>query len=173
MNFFRQAGAEHRTKLVVVLDFQNVGVSARNIPSMDDFIMTQLGQMGSSTEHRIYKAFARPDQQAAVTELEKLKWRVKEDTANLDEAIVQQSRADCGQDPYDTTLVICSKDGDFSGLVKEMQDWGVEVYLMGPPDTSRRLIQAVESGHWIQWPARFLTLVQNSSVSEFISRQPG
>ena len=43
MNFFRQVGVEHRTRLVVVLDFQNLGVAARNVPKMDDFIMEMLG----------------------------------------------------------------------------------------------------------------------------------
>lgn len=152
MNFFRQVGPEQRTRLVVVLDFQNLGVSARDISTMDEFIMEKLDRIAPQTDLEVFKAFARPDQEAAIGELRKLKWRVKADKANQDSAIVQQVKSDCGHDPDNTVLVICSKDGDFSHLIGEMQDWGVEVYLMGPHDVSQRLKNAVGNGKWVGWP---------------------
>ena len=164
MNFFRQMGSEHRSRLVVVVDFQNLGVAARNVSKMDDFLMEKLDRIAPETELEVFKAFARPDQDAAISELRKLKWGVKADKANLDSAIVQQVKSDCGHDPDNTVLVICSKDGDFAGLVREMQDWGVEVYIMGPADTSRRLTQAVESDHRIYWPDPHSDVVQAVSI---------
>lgn len=152
--FFRQSSSGNRSRLIVMLDFQNLGVSAADIQDLDNRIMSELDRIAPSTDHEVFKAFARPDQLAAVNELRRLKWRVKTDNGNLDQAIIQQSKSDCGHDPDDTTLVICSKDGGFAPLIREMRDWGVTVYVMGPPNTSRRLAETAGSGYWIQWPIR-------------------
>ena len=165
MNFFRRVEIQPRNRLVVVLDFQNLGITARDISKMDDFLMEKLDRIAPQTELEVFKAFARPDQEAAISELKKLKWRVKADKVNLDSAIVQQVKSDCGHDPENTVLVICSRDGDFASLVREMQDWGVEVYLMGPADTSQRLIHAVERDHRIHWPDPHPDVVQAVSIT--------
>ena len=169
MNFFKQIGVEHRTRLVVVLDFQNLGVTARNITKMDDFIMEGVDRIAPQTDHEVFKAFARSDQDAAVSELRKLKWRVKADKANMDSAIIQQAKSDCGHDPEKTVLVICSKDRDFASLIQEMRDWGVEVYLMGPHDVSQRLKEAVGHGRWVVWPQSFPVVVQIPTIADYIS----
>jgi len=142
------SGRRHR--VMVALDFQNLGVSAGNVEAMDTRIMTEVRRVAPSTNHELFRAYCRPDQQAAVAELERLDWRTQSNRDDLDGSIIQQCRSYCGQDPDATILFICSKDGDFVDLVAEMRDWGVQVYVMGPRDSSQRLVQAAGSG-WIRW----------------------
>ena len=169
-SFFREYVVGHRTRLVVILDFQDLGVSAVNIQRMDYFIMDELERIAPSTHEELFKAFAKPDQVVSIAELKKLKWRVWVDESDQDQAIIQQVKSDCGQDPDDTVLVICSRDGDFAELVKEMKDWGVLVYMMGPPGTSQHVKGAVEAAQWIQWPFNFPNVIQYPSITDFISQ---
>ena len=124
-----------------------------------------MDRIAPNTEHEVFKAFARPDQDAAAGELKKLKWRVKADKGNMDPSIIQQAKSDCGHDPDNTVLVMCSKDGDFASLIQEMRDWGVDVYLFGPSDTSQKLKSAVAYGRHVQMPSRFANVVQSVSIS--------
>lgn len=137
-----------RNRRIVMWDFQNVAVAASDIQRVDGEIMKSLDGISTSSDHDLFKAFCRPDQHAATEELKRLKWRVKERKDDLDPALFQECRSDCGQAPTDTILVICTKDGDFAKLVEEMRESGVQVYVMGPKNSSQRLIRAAGSG-WI------------------------
>jgi len=170
-SFFRKFVEGDRTRLVVILDFQNLGVSALSIKQMDHYIMEEVERIAPATHQEIFKAFASPDQVVGITELKKLKWRVRVDDDDQDDAIVQQVKSDCGQAPEDTILVMCSRDGNFEELVKEMQRRGVMVHMMGPPGTSQQVRNAVEPDYWTQWPANFPTVIQYPSVADFIARQ--
>ena len=170
-SFFRKFVEGDRTRLVVILDFQGLRVSALEIQKMDHFIMDELERIAPATHQEIFKAFASPDQVVGITELKKLKWRVRVDNDDQDDAIVQQVKSDCGQAPEDTILVMCSRDGDFEELVKEMQRRGVRVHMMGPPGTSQQVRNAVEPEYWTQWPVNFPTVIQYPSVADFIARQ--
>ena len=169
-SFFRKYVEADRTRLVVILDFQNLGVSALSIQQMDRYIMEEVERVAPSTSDEIYKAFASPDQVVGVAELKKLKWRVLIDEADQDDAIIQHIRGDCCLDPESTILIICSRDGGFAGLVKEVQQWGVDVYLLAPPNSSQSLLEAVDLDHRAQWPSRFPTVVQTPSMLEYLSR---
>lgn len=169
-SFFRKFVEGDRTRLVVILDFQELGVSALNIIQMDRYIMEEVERIAPSTHHEVFKAFASPDQVVGISELKKLKWRVRIDDSDQDYAIAQQVRSDCGHAPEDTVLVICSRDGRFEGLVKDMQQRGVMVYMMGPPGTTRRVIDAVDPSQWVQWPSRFPVVVQTPSMLDYLSR---
>ena len=170
LTFFRHLVSGHRTRLVVVLDFQDLRVSALNIKQMDHHIMEELDRIAPATEHEVFKAFASPDQVVGISELKKLKWRVRIDESDQDETIVQQVKSDCGHEPDDTILVFCSRGGDFEGLVNEVQNWGVEVYVMAPLGASQAILSAVDIEYRIQWPARFPTLVQIPSVVDYLAQ---
>lgn len=170
-SFFRKFVEGDRTRLVVILDFQNLGVSVLNIKQMDRYIMEEVERIAPSTHHEVFKAFASPDQVVGVSELKKLKWQVRIDESDQDEAIIQQVRSDCSEDAEDTTLVICSKDGDFSELVKEIQQWGVLVHIIGAHNSSQRLRDAVDSEHWTQWPQAFPRVTQYTSMVDYPARQ--
>lgn len=143
--------ARSRSRLVVMLDFQNLGVTAQRVPALDHFIIKEIEKVGQSVEGGIFKAFCRPDQREAMAALKGLDWRTKSDESDMDTPIIQESKSDCGHDPDDTTLVICSKDGDFSELVEEMRAWGTQVFVMGPHDSSRNL-REVAGRFWIPLP---------------------
>ena len=144
------SGRRHR--VMVALDFQNLGVSANSVPAMDAHIMREVERIIPTWEDGLFKAFCRPDQRAAIDALARLEWRNQSDSSDLDAAIVQQCMSYCGQDRGHTVLFICSRDGDFVGLVRQMRSWGVSVYVMGPHNTNRRLVQEAGSG-WIQLPS--------------------
>ena len=141
------------TRQIVLWDFQNVGVTASDIQKVDEEIMGNLSRISPSADNKLFKVFCRPDQHAATTELRYRKWRVKEHKNDIDRILIQECRSDCGQAPEETVLILCTKDGDFANLVKEMREWGVQVYVMGPKDSSKRLIEAAGS-NWIElkWP---------------------
>ena len=162
--FFRHFVSGHRSRLVVVLDYQNLGVSALSIKQMDSYLMEELERIAPSTDHEVFKAFASPDQVVGIAELKKLKWRVIVDESDQDEAIIQQVKSDCRHDPDDTILVLCSKDGGFGELVSEMQQRNVEVHLITPPGASRSLLATVDTDHLHQWPASFPQVFQMPSI---------
>ena len=168
--FFRHLVSGHRTRLVVILDFQDLGVSALSVKQMDSYLMEELDRIAPSTDREVFKAFASPDQVIGIAELKRLKWRVRIDESDQDEPIIQQVKSDCGHDPDDTILVICSKGGDFEVLVKEMQEWGVEVFMIVPPGASQDMLAAIGTDHRIQWPNRFPIVVQIPTVADYISR---
>ena len=117
---------------IVMWDFQNVAFAASEIQKVDKEIKDNVSRIAPSTDDDLFKVFCRPDQHAASDELKKLNWRVKERENDIDELLIQESKSDCGQAPRETILFICSKDGDFAPLVKEMREWGVQVYVMAP-----------------------------------------
>jgi len=170
-SFFRKFVEGDRTRLVVILDFQNLGVSALSIQQMDRYIMDGVEHIAPYTHHEVFKAFASPDQVVGIAELKKLKWQVRIDESDQDEAIIQQVRSDCSQDAEDTILVICSRDGDFGELVKEMQQWGVIVHVMGAHNANQRLRDAVDSERWTQWPQAFPRMAQYTSMVDYLTRQ--
>ena len=151
VNFFRYSVLGRRNRLLVALDFQNVALASNRVAEMDRWLMAQLNAIAPECEFEQYKAFCRPDQAAAIDELRKLKWKTRVRDENIDSILIQECKSDCGQNPDDTTLVLCSKDGDFSGLVDEMKSWGVKVFVVGPSDTSVKLKGAV-GNDFIQMP---------------------
>ena len=147
------SGRRHR--VMVALDFQNLGVSAGNVEAMDNWIRGEVDRRFPATSHEVYRAYCRPDQVAATAVLRRLHWRIKAATSDADRWITQETKSYCGESPRSTVVFLCSKDRDFSGLVQELCNRGVEVYGMGPSGASQRLVQAVGRQRWIQYPNRF------------------
>ena len=147
------SGRRHR--VMVALDFQNLGVSAGNVEAMDNWIEGEVDRWFSTISHEVYRAYCRPDQEAAIAELRRSGWRVTPIASDADHRIIQDVRSYCGESPENTAVFLCSKDGGFTSLVQELRDRGVDVYGMGPSDSSQRLIQAIGRRRWIQYPSRF------------------
>lgn len=142
---------QSRRRVIVMLDFQNVGVRAQSVTKLTDWIKGQIKNRFPSTNDLLFKAFANPvNQQAAADKLKESGWRVWQKNANMDDAIIQHCKADCGNDPNQTVLILVTKDGDFADLAKHLKSKGVVVYVIGPQDTSQKLIQAVGKKRWIQ-----------------------
>ena len=157
-NFFKRRRPDSkpstgRSTLLVMWDFQNLGVSARQVASLNSTIRAELNGRFSSASHRLFKAFARPDQSSASDALQQIGWRVWEDDVDIDEEIIAQAKSDCGQDPSDTILVLIAQDGDYVELIKELRDHKVEVYLVTRQQGfSQRLAQAVPKKRWMKLP---------------------
>ena len=147
------SGRRHR--VMVALDFQNLGVSAGNVEAMDSWIRGEVDRRFRTASHEVYRAYCRPDQVAATAVLRRLHWRVTPTDSDADQRIIQDAKSYCGESPEDTVLFLCTKDGDFVNLVQEMRHRGARVYGMGPSNSSQGLMQTIGRRRWIQYPNRF------------------
>jgi DNA-binding XRE family transcriptional regulator len=138
-----------RHRLIVMWDFQNVGVSSSHVTEVGGQIRGSLLGKFSSTKQHLFKAFAHPDQSDATDLLSDLGWRVWEDDSDMDEEIIDQSRSDCGAEPGATILVLITRDGDYAEMIEELKTKGVRLYLMAPKEASEDLIEAVGKRRWI------------------------
>ena len=162
------ADSAARTELLVNLDFQNLGLTANDVPAFDAWIRDELNRRFPHTANRWFKGFCALHQSAAAEELERMGWRIWEDSDDLDSEIVSQSRSDCGRKPANTILILGSRDGDFAGLITEMRGKGVMVYLTAPAGISQRLAQAVGEDWLIPWPSTgFGNRLQNPASSPY------
>ena len=132
-----------RTRLLVLWDFQHLSPHLSSLPNFlggaDASAMEELDRRFPATSSRQLKAFV---QQATVSlygyrptdELEKLGWKVWEDSEDLSDDIIRQSKSDCGHEPEDTILVLLTHPGrdELADLVGELKSKGVAVYLMAP-----------------------------------------
>lgn len=157
-SFFRrrrphQKQPKQRSRLLVMLDFQNLGVSAYQVPGLSTWLKEELEKKFPATSYSRYKVFASPHQSEATEQLEGMGWRAWEDSGDMDEEIVNQCKSDCGQEPKDTVLVLITRDGDFAALAEYLKALGVAVYVVSTPfGFSQKLHQAVGPEHWIQLP---------------------
>jgi transcriptional regulator with XRE-family HTH domain len=148
-NFFnrRRPGSKpstSRSTLLAMWDFQNVGIPVHQVKSLELTIRGELDKRFARASHRLFKAFANPNQAAASDELLELGWRVWEDDEEIDDEIIAQAKSDCGQDPEDTILVLIAQDGDYLELIRELREQGVSVYLFTRQhEYSQRLAQVV------------------------------
>lgn len=142
-----------RHRLIVMWDFQNVGVSSSDVTEVSKQIKESLVAKFSSTKQHLFKAFGHPDQSDSTDMLTKLGWRVWEDDSDMDEEIIDQTRSDCGAEPGAIILVLITKDGDFVELIDELKTKGVRVYLMAPETVSKDLVATVGKKRYISFEA--------------------
>ena len=83
-------------------------------------------------------------------------WRIQEYSHDIDEELDSQSWSDCNQSPKDTIFVLITRDGDFTGLIEDLRNKGVRVYLMAPKDSNQNLIKAIGEKRWISFPSSTL-----------------
>jgi len=145
--FIRRTPVKEKTKgrhkLIVMWDFQNVGVSNSDVTEVSKQIKGSLLSKFSSTKQHLFKAFSHPTQSDATDVLSNLGWRIWEDDADMDEEIIDQCRSDCGVEPGATILVLITKDGDFVDMIDELKTKGVRIYLMAPINANEDLIETV------------------------------
>ena len=143
--------AKGRDRLLIMWDFQNLGVAKSKVKAAADQVKAQLGQRFGSASYSRFKAFASPNQASATDQLMGLGWRVWEDNADMDKELVTHAKSDSGQEPNDTTFVLIAKDGGYAPLVKDLRAAGVDVYLIAPAaGCNEKLVESIGKGHWIQ-----------------------
>lgn len=135
---------EARTHSFVYLDAQNLDLNDER----DKVI--KAGTKRFPSAHVTLNAFARPDQAGAIRKLRG--WSVKEGAANWDERIAEQARADTKKKPNSKVVFLATMDKGFAGLIKEMKQRGVRVYLFALPNVSPELATAVGKKRLILLP---------------------
>ena len=118
-----------RTRLLVFWDFQNEARAVSGVRSVGDGIRAALQARFGGASYQIFKAFGGVIQSLALDRLSEAGWRVWEDNIDMDEELISQARSDCGQEPEDTVLVLITKDRDYSEMISDLQEQGVDVYL--------------------------------------------
>ena len=144
----RQQGArtpEARTHAFVYLDAQNLDLNQER----DKVIKAESAKRFPAARVTLY-AFARPDQAGAIRKLGG--WSVKEGAANWDERIAEQARADTKKKPKSKVVFLATMDKGFAGLIKEMKQRAVRVYLFAFSNVSPELIAAVGKKRLIPLP---------------------
>ena len=155
--FFRRSNRTvmQRTRLIVNMDFQNIGLKQDQVARFDSWIVDELDKRFPGTTYDLYKAFTHSRQAAAADELINLGWRVWEEDGDIDDELYSQAKSDCLQDPEATIYVLATKDGDFSDLATELIEEGVRVYLIAPQLPSNDLLNAVGNRNLIRYPWNF------------------
>ena len=136
---------EARTRSFVYLDAQNLDLNEER----DKVIKAESAKRFPSAQVTL-NAFARPDQAGAIRKLRG--WSVKEGAANWDERIAEQARADTKKKPKSKVVFLATMDKGFAGLIKEMKERGVRVYLFALPNVSPELATAVGQKRLILLP---------------------
>ena len=153
--FQRTAPAQSKqvklSRVAILADFQNLGVSAKNVAKFNKHVRDSVKRLLPHPKHSLFRAFISPNQAGAA--LKQSGWRVKEGSSDLDKDIVQQAKAYCGEDLKGTALILITKDGDFAQLIKELKGKGVQTYLMAPTNPSQKLLDVVDKKHRIPWLA--------------------
>ena len=55
------------------------------------------------------------------------------------------------QDPENTILVLCTRDGDYADLIRELEEDGVDVYIASQSMPSHKLLNAIGGNrYWIR-----------------------
>ena len=140
-----------RYRLIVMWDFQTLGVPTGQVTEADTWIRTEVQRRFSGVSFQLCKAFTYPYQSNAADILESLGWRVWEDDTGIREEIIDQSRSDTGHDPSGTILLLITRDNGFIDLVDDLKTQGVRVYLVAPEFSSQELVEKVGRRRWIQW----------------------
>ena len=155
-----------RSRLLVMWDFQNIGVPSDHVKEVNSWIRTKLDGWFPNASYRRYKAYASPQQAAATDELERLGWRVWEDDEDIDDEIIAQAKSDCGQEATGTTLVLIANDGDYMKLVAELKTQGVVVCLLTSPHTcNEKLAEEVGKKRLIQFPQQIWEHVAETELN--------
>ena len=138
-------------RVAVFADLQNIAVSAKAVPTLNKHVRDEVNRLFPSRGRARFRAFGSKAQ--AIRTWGQKGWKVKEGNGNLDDTIIQQAKAFCQVNPKGAAWVIMTKDGDFAGLVKDQQAKGVQVWLLSPPNPSKKLLDLIDRKHRIPWPA--------------------
>ena len=149
---------EGRSRLVVMWDFQNIGVPAYHVPALDSWIRAETKTLCGNPPNVLFKAFASPHQSAATDQHIELGWRVFEYDEDIDDEVSLQAKSDCGHDPTDTVFVLITNDGGYADLLEELGDLGVLTYVVTPQlGQNQELVRAAGKQRWLQLPSSIPT----------------
>lgn len=156
-NFFARAKKQQkkkhkattRTTALVYWDMQNVAPGSKQVgqweAAIEKAVKSVCGQAVPTS-----KVFHSPDQQKAVDKLEG--WRKQVCDEDCDERIISQVRSDAGHNPSNTAVFLITRDRGYVNLIKEQRAKNVLVYVITPPNVSKKLVSAVGEEYLITLP---------------------
>lgn len=146
-----------RTQLLFVWDFQNHGLDASDIEEewryIHQYLKLRFPKACSNLRRWAYTAL---HQGQAARELKRLEFQVFEGWFDADSQIIKDVQAACQDRPSDTVLVLVTDDGNFSELLIELKQAGVDAYVLGTDECSERLRKPLGNGGIVPWDAPFV-----------------
>lgn len=144
-----------RTRLLVAWDVPDFAAHSQHVPDVDAWVRAECEKRFPTTTQRTFKAFVRATQWPSPFDpsdaLLDRGWKVWEEGEELEETIVEHCKSDCGQEPLVTILVLVARDGDYVGLINDLKERGVRIYLLGF-GCSQELIDAVGVKRYVKLP---------------------
>ncbi len=143
-------GEQAKDRVVILWDFQNAGISSNSVRDTEAWIKREISKRIPYTESNLCKVFASPYQSDATAVLKGLGWRPRHYNTDIDSKLITECRSDCGQKTGTKWLVLIARDRDYTDIIREIQQKGIEVYIIGSPYYGYRLKQLVDNEHWIE-----------------------
>ena len=160
--FFKRRDDLRRTKnqptqLLFVWDFQNHGLDASEVEDEWYYVRKYLELLfPKSKSNRRFWAYTSPHQRKAAEKLAALGFQALEGIFDADSQIIQDVRSAWPSRPSKAAIILVTDDGNFTNLVTQLKEAGVEVYVWGTDECSDRLQKAVSNGRYVHWDAPFV-----------------
>ena len=177
--FFRKEKRQttKRTRLLVMWDFQDFAAQFQHVANVDAWVREECEKRAQTTTQRTFKAYVRATQWPSPFDpsdaLLDRGWKVREEEEGeeLEESIIEHCKSDCGQDPLGSTLVLIARDGDYVGMINELKERGVRIYLLGF-GCSQELVDAVGVKRYVElpWPDNFVRILPKPLNHPWIER---
>lgn len=144
---------KQETRVLTMWDLNGMAFQIHQLDKLDDWITDLLRtRFGTPTIER-YKVFANPSQSAETEKLSERHWDVWEYAEDVENELISHAKSDCGQAPEETAFVLIGKNDTYVELLKELLEWGVDVYLIESNlDYEIGLINKIPSVHRIRLP---------------------
>ena len=161
-------------------DFQNQGVDSRYIEGEWYYMEQYMGMLFPASSESIRIAYS-SGLWMAQTNLRKIGFRFSSSYQNADALIIREGRRIFGLSetsgyiqldatghfkldhnryfyPERSAYILISNDGDYGEYLEELQQAGVETFVWGTDQCSRRLWNAVGEDHFIPWRRPYVTV---------------
>ena len=169
-----------RETLVFHWDFQNLGLDSRYIEGEWYYMERYMRMLFPASDESVRIAYT-PGFGGVQMNLNNIGFRVSHSIQNADSQIVSEGRRIFGLSetsgylyldssgssrleyeesfyPEHSTYTLISNDGDYSDYLAELQQAGVETFVWGTDQCSRRLWTAVGDDHFIPWERPYVTV---------------
>ena len=144
----KKAQAVPRTAARIYWDMQNVAPSKQQAARWDRTVRDSIKQMTPKARAK-FRAYTNPNQKAGSL---LQGWSIVETTENCDEQIITQVRRDTAQNPNTKAIFLITRDRGYVNLIKEQRAKNVAVYVITPPNVSKKLVSAVGEEYLVTLP---------------------
>ena len=129
-----------RSRVLVSWDVQTVASQPQSLSYWANLLQQECKRRGPQCNFELWKAFLDSSQTGLLNRVGETGWRVWEDSGDMLDDIYQQAMSDVGQDPNSSVVFLVTTDLDFVGLIRQLRERGVRVYLVTPPLNGGRQI---------------------------------